>query len=153
MARLSDDEAAILSFIIGLQDYEASFEPDRRRDPDFAADHWADLKARCAAHFGIFLVALEDESPVGWAFAHDSPGHLFVIEPQRRHGNLAELYVVAQARGRGHGRALIAACEDWARGRGHKIMIVGVLANNARAIRSYEGAGFGPYTYVMRRYL
>lgn len=58
-----------------------------------------------------------------------------------------------QARGRGHGRALIAACEDWARSRSHKLLTVGVLAKNARAIRSYEGAGFSPYTSVMRRYL
>ena len=30
-ARLPADEPAILSFIDGLQDYEAAFEPDRRR--------------------------------------------------------------------------------------------------------------------------
>jgi GNAT superfamily N-acetyltransferase len=47
----------------------------------------------------------------------------------------------------------MAACEDWARGRGHKLLTVGVLSKNARAIRSYEGAGFAPYTSVMRRYL
>ncbi len=34
-ARLPADEPAILSFIAGLQDYEAAFEPDRRRDPGF----------------------------------------------------------------------------------------------------------------------
>jgi len=58
-----------------------------------------------------------------------------------------------RVRGQGHGRALIAASEDWARGRGHKLLTVGVLTKNARAIRSYEGAGFAPYTSVMRRYL
>ncbi len=34
-ARLPQDEPAILSFITGLQDYEAAFEPNRRRDPGF----------------------------------------------------------------------------------------------------------------------
>jgi GNAT superfamily N-acetyltransferase len=152
-ARLPADEPAILSFIAGLQDYEAAFEPDRRRDPSFAADHWRELQHRCAESHGIFLIAEQAGKPVGWAFAHDTPGYLFVVEPERRHGSLAELYVLPGARGQGHGRALIAACEDWARNRGHKLLTVGVLSKNARAIRSYEGAGFSPYTSIMRRYL
>jgi GNAT superfamily N-acetyltransferase len=129
-----------------LQDYEAAFEPDRRRDPNFAVEHWRDLQHRCAEQHGIMLIA-EDfvpevgVKPVGWAFAHDTPGHLFVVEPERRHGSLAELFVAPQARGKGHGRALIGACEDWARERGHKLLTLGVLVKNARAIRSYEGAG------------
>jgi GNAT superfamily N-acetyltransferase len=102
---LPADEPAILSFITGLQDYEAAFEPDRRRDPDFAVDHWRSLQDRCAENHGVFLIAEQDGEPVGWAFAHDTPGHLFVVEPERRHGSIAELFVVPEARGAGHGRA------------------------------------------------
>ena len=76
-----------------------------------------------------------------------------MVEPERRHASLAELYVVPEVRGQGHGRALIAACEDWAKSRGHKLLTVGVLTKNARAVRSYEGAGYAPYTTIMRRYL
>jgi GNAT superfamily N-acetyltransferase len=152
-ARLPADEPAILSFIAGLQDYESVFEPDRRRDVDYVVEHWRELQHRCAERHGIFLLAEEDEKPVGWAFAHDVPGHLFVLEHERRHGNLAELYVVPQARGRGHGRGLIAGCEAWALERGHKLLTVGVLSANARAIRSYEGTGYLPYTLILRRYL
>ena len=136
-----------------MQDYEAAFEPDRRRDPGFAADHWRDLVHRCAEKHGIMLIAEDGGKAVGWAFAHETPGHLFVVEPERRHGNLAELYVLPEARGQGHGRALIMACEDWARGRDYRLLTVGVLSKNGRAMRSYEGAGFAPYTTVMRRYL
>jgi GNAT superfamily N-acetyltransferase len=152
-ARLPQDEPAILSFITGLQDYEAAFEPDRRRDPNFAADHWRDVQHRCAEAHGIFVIAEQEGRPVGWAFAHDTPGHLFVVEPERRHGSIAELFVVPEARGAGHGRALIQACEEWAKQRGHKLLTLGVLANNRRAQRSYEGAGYTPYTVIMRRYL
>jgi len=151
--RLPQDEPAILAFIKGLQDYEASFEPNRRRDPNFAADHWRDLQHRCAEKHGTMLMAEHQGKPVGWAFAHDQLGELFVVEPQRQHGYLAELYVVPAARGKGIGRALIEACEAWARGRGHKLLQVGVLAHNARAIRSYEGAGYSAYGMTMRRYL
>lgn len=152
-ANLPADEPAILSFIAGLQDYEAAFEPDRRRDPDFVVEHWRDLQHRCAEKHGIMLIAEEGGKAVGWAFAHDHHAELFVVEAERNHGYLAELYVAPGARGKGLGRALIEGCETWARGRGHKLLTVGVLAKNARATRSYEGAGYMPYGITMRRYL
>ena len=91
--------------------------------------------------------------PVGWAFAHDEKAEVFVVEPERSHGFLAELFLMPQARGKGLGRALIEGCEAWARGRGHKLLTVGVLSHNRSAIRAYEGAGYAPYVTIMRRYL
>ena len=87
------------------------------------------------------LIAENGEKPVGWAFAYDERAELFVVEPERRHGYLAELFLLPQARGKGLGRALIEGCEAWARVRGHKLLTVGVLARNPTAIRAYEGAG------------
>ena len=143
----------ILSFIIGLQDHEAAFEPDRRRDSDFAVEHWRDLQHRCAERHGIMLIAEEDAKPVGWAFAHDEKAEVFVVEPERTHGYLTELFLLPQARGKGLGRALIEACEAWARERGHKLLTVGVLSQNRSAVRAYECTGYAPYVTVMRRYL
>ena len=152
-ARLPADEAAILSFIIGLQDYEAVFEPDRRRDSGFAMEHWRELQRRHVEKHGIILIAENEGRPVGWAFAYDEAAEVFVVEAERRHGFLAELYVAPDARGKGLGRALIEGCEVWARSRGHKLLTVGVLAKNPSAVRAYEGAGYAPYSMTMRRYL
>jgi GNAT superfamily N-acetyltransferase len=152
-ARLPADEPAILSFIIGLQDHEAAFEPDRRRDPAFALEHWRELLRRHAEKQGIILIAENGEGAVGWAFAHDETADVFVVEAERKHGFLAELFVAPQARGKGLGRALIEGCEAWARSRGHKLLTVGVLARNSSAIRAYEGSGYAPYSTMMRRYL
>ena len=152
--RLPDDEPAILSFLHGLQDYEAAFEPDRRRDPEWAVEHWREAQHRAAERHGIMLIAEDDAGrKVGWAFAHDEKAELFVVEAERHLGFLAELYVMPDARGQGHGKALIEACADWAKGRGHRLLTVGVLAKNAGAIRAYEGTGFAPYTQYLRRYL
>jgi GNAT superfamily N-acetyltransferase len=152
-AKLPADELAILSFIAGLQNYEAGFEPDRRRDSDFIADHWREVQHRCAEKHGAIFIAEESGKPVGWAFAHEMAGELFVTEPERRHGFLAEIFVLPEARGSGHGSHLIEACEGWSRGRGHKLLTISVLAQNMRAIRAYEGAGYAPYTVTLRRYL
>jgi len=53
--------------------------------------------------------------------------------------------VLDKARGKGLGRALIEGCEAWARDMGHKLLTIGVLAQNQAAIRSYGGAGYSPY--------
>ena len=72
---------------------------------------------------------------------------------ERRLAYIAELYVEAAARGTGMGRALIAACIDWARGRGIGLIEIGVLAGNGRARKIYEGAGFVPYAMQLRQKL
>ena len=151
--KLPDDEPAILSFIQGLQDYELGFENNRRRDPAFVADHWRDAQHRCAEKHGAMLIAEQDGKKVGWISAYEEHGELFIAEPERRHGFIAEIFVNADARGQGHGKALIAACEVWSRERGHKLLTIGVLAKNAHAIRAYESAGYAPDTLLMRRYL
>jgi GNAT superfamily N-acetyltransferase len=151
--KLPDDEPAILSFIQGLQDYELGFENNRRRDPDFVVDHWRDAQHRCAQKHGTMFIAEQDGRKVGWVSAYEEHGELFIAEPERRHGFIAEIFVVPEARGQGHGKALIAACEAWSRERGHKLLTIGVLAKNAHAIRAYESAGYAPYTVLMRRYL
>jgi GNAT superfamily N-acetyltransferase len=151
--RLPDDEPAILAYIQGLQDYELGFENKRRRDPDWAVEHWRDAQERCAQKHGAMFIAEQGGNPVGWVFAYEEHGELFIADAERRHGFLAEIFVVPSARGAGHGKRLIAAVEGWSRERGHKCLMIGVLAKNARAIRSYEGAGYEPYSLMMRRYL
>jgi GNAT superfamily N-acetyltransferase len=55
---------------------------------------------------------------------------------------LEELYVVPDARGRGHGRALLEAAISYARTRGATSMEIAVDEPDAPAIRLYESAGF-----------
>ena len=151
-ARLPEDEPAILSFIWGLQTFENAFEPNRRLDPDFATQHWADVRAQADAR-GAMFIAEHDDEPVGWAFVVEEPGDLFVTEKERRYGFVAELFVVDAARGQGHGRALIAACEEWVRARGMAVLIIGVLTGNDKAAAMYRRDGFAPYNLFMRKYL
>lgn len=151
-AQLPDDEPAILSFIWGLQRFENAFEPNRRLDPGFAAEHWADVRHQVAER-GAMFIAEGDDGPVGWAFVVEEAGDLFVKEGERRYGFITELFVEASARGAGHGRALIAACEDWTRGRGMTNLIIGVLSGNDKAAAVYHRDGFTPYNLFMRKYL
>lgn len=102
-ARLPEDEPAILSFIWSLQTFENALVPNRRLDPDFVAEHWADVR-RQAAERGALFIAEANGRAVGWAFVVEEAGDLFVRESERRYGFVAELFVEEAARGAGHGR-------------------------------------------------
>jgi len=64
-------------------------------------------------------------------------------------GFLEGWYVVPAARGRGIGRALVAATEDWARQRGCTEMASDARLDNTDAQRAHEACGFDEATRVV----
>jgi GNAT superfamily N-acetyltransferase len=153
-ARLPGDEPAMLAFIDGLQAFEHALEPNRRLDATVAADHLAVLQARLAEHGGAIFLAQDDAgTPLGWAVVHEARDDVYIVEAERRVAYIAELFLVAAARGTGLGRDLIARCEAWARERGIGVFKIGVLPGNTRAHDVYVRAGFEPYAVELRKYL
>ena len=151
--RLAEDKPACLSFIAGLQQYEHTFEPDRRVDAHVAEDYFAALMKRVAEQEGRVFVAEVDGAAIGWAVLVIERNYVYVVEEQRTYGYIAELFVRKDARGRGIGQALIEACEGEARRRGLKLMMIGVLPANARAAATYARAGYSPYAMELWKYL
>jgi GNAT superfamily N-acetyltransferase len=147
------DREAAIGFIDGLQRYEKPFEPNRRVDDGVGAEYFDVLMASVREHAGIVRIAEVDGGAAGWAVAWPESDALYVREEERRYLNIAELFVDARMRGAGIGRALIAACEDWARCQGLGFSRIGVMAKNERAARVYERAGFAPYYLKLVRRL
>ena len=153
-ASLPQDIPAIHEFILGLQGFEHAFEPNRRLDPEVAANYFEILQKKVHEMNGAILIAEnENGDPIGWAAAHEYEEETYVVPEQRRIGYIAELYVVEKARRQGVGRTLIAACEAWARGRGLSIVTIGVLPKNTRAFAVYARNGYDPYAVLLRKYL
>lgn len=148
-----DDEPLMIRFIDALQRFEHAFEPNRRIDPRAGADYLPELLKRVDAMNGRIFIAETDGRPAGWSVFHTQDNMVFVVEEERRHGYIAELFVMEEMRGRGIGRALIAACGDAARALGLKLIMIGVLAGNTRAQSVYEAAGFAPYAMELRKYM
>lgn len=92
------------------------------------------------AHFHGGLAWLDDR-PVGLinCFAGFST---FVAKPLL---NIHDIVVHRECRAQGIGQALLAWAEDKARELGCCKLTLEVLSNNARAMASYERAGFAPY--------
>ena len=147
------DREAALAFIMGSQEFEHAFEPDRRLDPAVAREHFAALRERVDSHQGRMFVAEADGRVIGWAVFLVERKPVFVTEAERTHGYIAELFVAAGTRGAGTGRALIAACEDEARRLGLRQIMIGLLTENRRAAEIYARAGYGPYASELRKYL
>ena len=150
-ARLPDDKPAILRFIDGLQRFESEFETDRRLDPTYPEDQYAALRKQ--TENGVFLVAELDGAIVGWAALYEHEAPTYVVESERRCAVICEAYVDEAVRGKGAGRALLAAGEAWARGRGISVLHIGHLAENRRASAVYDKAGFVPYVVLRRKKL
>jgi GNAT superfamily N-acetyltransferase len=150
-ARLPDDKPAILTFIWGLQRYEAGFEYDRRLDPAYGEDQFAAMMEE--AEKGTIFVAEAAGQLVGWVVVIEAESPAYVIEEERRVAQICELFVDEAARGQGAGKALLAACEDWGRSKGHKIIRIGHLAGNDLAAGIYDRAGYAPYTVNRRKAL
>lgn len=154
LARLPGDRLALLGFITGMQNFESAIETDRRTDPDVAEEFYSVITDRIAQKNGRILIAESDSGrALGWAASCEEESEVYIHADERTYGYIAELYVVEDMRGRGIGRALIAACEEWARERGLKAMMIGVLSRNARAHGVYRGAGFQDYVTMLRKYL
>ncbi len=150
-ASLPDDKPVLLDFIVELQRFEAEFESDRRLDAAYAEDQFADLMKNLDN--GAVFVAEDDGRSVGWVMVYETEGKPYVIEEERRQAVICELYVDPVLRGKGAGRALLAACEDWARGRGIAVIHIGHLSSNRRASDVYEKAGYASYVLARRKRL
>ena len=84
------------------------------------------LMAECDGEpCGLAWVRLDDDAP---ASAH-----------------LYQMWVAADHRRRGVGRALVDAAAAWARAMGARRLELDVTSNNEAAVRLYEGAGFETY--------
>lgn len=91
-----------------------------------------------------FTIAVEGKL-AGWIAGWEK------LEPEYRHAGV-DLFVGSAHQGKGHGlQAIQLVCRWLFEGRGHHRIIIDPAADNARAIRTYERAGFKPVG-VLRRY-
>ncbi len=68
-------------------------------------------------------------------------------------GYVAEFAVAADAEGRGAGRALLDAAEQWSRDRGMEAMMLRVFCANTHARAVYEHLGYEPDVLQLRKQL
>lgn len=112
------------------------------------ADDFGLTEENCPTN-GAFLrdEVLLEEAGAGTAFyGFFEEGRMVGVAALKRREEglfyLEKLAVLPQARGRGHGRAIVERCAEEARRAGGRRLSVGVMYENRRLVRWYEGAAF-----------
>ena len=101
------------------------------------------------ARADYYLRCLATGQPIGAPLRH---GNSRVLSAAFRPDG-AHVVTAAGEEGRGIGRALMAAGEEWSRGRGHRLLTLNVFAANSRARSLYERIGYEPDTSKMVKVL
>jgi GNAT superfamily N-acetyltransferase len=120
-----------------LRDSPLAFGSTYERELAFTPDRWRSWETEAAAGAEYVAIAVADGRWVAMARGSgdmDDPTSAFVTA----------VYVAAEWRKRGLGRAVSAAVIDWARRRGFASIRLHVADWNDAARRLYESLGFGP---------
>lgn len=152
-ARLPEESPRLKEFILGLQIFEHALEFNRRTDDRVAEEFFPALMKRVVEQEGRVFVAEGAAGLVGWLVSVIEEAAPYVVAAERRQGYVAELFVVQAARGQGIGTKLLGAAEADFRARGVTTMMIGVVAANLAARRSYEHFGFSAYSHQLRKRL
>jgi GNAT superfamily N-acetyltransferase len=145
-----DDLHALVDIYLDTARHHAAIDPEVFHVPDRAAIE-VRLRRRIDGRgvTGEYVAAMIGDEMVGSASVDiaDPPtaGNMARAVPTAEFG----VSVVDGWRGRGIGRALIAACEQWAAGHGVQRMILTVSEANEGAIRLYHDLGYRDFDRVM----
>jgi len=101
-------------------------------------------RALTSAAADAVVLAAVDAAGRGLGFVHvHTASDFFTGEA---HGHVSDLVVASEAEGRGVGRALMAAAEQWARDQGYRLLSLNVFEENHRARELYAHLGYQPDT-------
>ncbi|HEX2135034.1 MAG TPA: GNAT family N-acetyltransferase [Microvirga sp.] len=143
------DRETVIDLIQVLNAYEAALTGDRKRDRSAASAYYQDLQQRLARRQGRLVLAEADRvviAAMGFCIDEDAA---YVTDDVRRHGTVTDLVVREEWRGRGVARLLLAEAERLTRQAGCRRLVIGVLAANEKAERTYRAFGFDPYVSIL----
>jgi GNAT superfamily N-acetyltransferase len=152
-AAVPSDREAVVEFIHQLNVFEAALTGDRRVDYGAARSYYGELQQRISRNGGRIVLAIVDRQVIGaMGFSLDEDA-AYIVDDVRRHGTVTDLVVSEEWRGRGVGRTLLREAERLTRAAGYKRLLIGALAANERARRTYQAFGFEPYVSILTKEL
>lgn len=137
-AGTAEDAGWLLPLSARLHDFGPP--PWREREPMDAAVARAigDALAAGRPEAPVFVAEDGEGRPLGFVHMHELTDY-FTGET---HGHVSDIVVAQNGEGRGVGRALMAAGEEWSRARGHRLLSLNVFGDNVRARALYDRLGF-----------
>lgn len=145
------DHEALVEQFLGLNVYEDAIAGDRRTDHAGAVESLAMAWKRVTNTRGAALVAVLDSRVVGHLFLAFEREAVFIREHLREYAYVTDLFVRAEARHAGVGKALMRRAESFAVAHGSQRLMVGVLVGNIPAKALYAHLGFVPASTELKK--
>lgn len=146
------DEARVAELLAELNRFEAGLSADRDESEQAARKHFGYLRTEITSLGGFFLVAELKDRLVGCLLAAPESMPGFFIKPgYRDYGEIHDLFVVPELRGKGLARRLVEEAEQRFRTMGFTLVSLYTLAGNTNAIEAYKCLGFDHYEVFMRK--
>ena len=135
-----------------LNEYEYQIVPDRDLSDSACRDHMDYLLNQVEKNNGFVLVGELNGAPAGFLVGYgDVYEGTFILPDARPFGYIPELFVTAEARGVGLGKALMQAAERAFAARGLKIIRLFALNGNVSALEFYRKVGFAPDSIELKK--
>ena len=149
------DRTAFVKLMEQLMDYVASIDDLKRLRcmPGFGESYVQRMLQRVSENDGVIYVAELDSEPVGvvvGTILEQSKEDLLEHVPSK-FGEVLELVVKAECRGKGIGTMLVNKLEEYFREKNCNILGVGVLAPNKRAHHLYNKLGYEDRSFYMTK--
>lgn len=132
-----DDLAAVLALVPRLA---AAGSPPGRDATQVEASDSKSVTQGVAQPGSDETVLIAEENQVALGFIHIKTVTDYFSQQPIAH--VSDVVVAAVAEGKGIGKALMSAAEEWARGRGYPMIQLHVLMGNDRARAMYERLGY-----------
>jgi ribosomal protein S18 acetylase RimI-like enzyme len=145
------DLPRIHTLVAEMQDFERGIDPRLLPGDAMAVAYTRALRRRCADEMGEIFVAAWDGDVIGFVAVSARVVGQELDEPPGSYALVTDLSVTASHRGRGTGRALLRAAEEYAGTRGAREIRIVALAENPTASGLYRSVGFRPYLEVLRK--
>lgn len=139
----TSEQAALAEMMLCLNKFEHSISANRNIRPDAGMKHLEYCQNLIKTEGGFVIIADDNGTPAGFLIGTiiETEGHY--IDPDlRKYGSIHDLFVHAQYRGRGLGKALLQEAELRFKALAITRMDLYALRDNTNAVNLYEGQGF-----------
>lgn len=137
--------------MIEIQDYERTMVPTKPGGESICTEYISQMLENCENYAGHILVAVVNERVAGYVSVFTRMVSHEIIDGNEEFGEIGDLVVLEQCRGRGLGRQLMEEAQELARAKGVSDLRIGVLGQNETAISLYRSLGFDVFSLQFQK--
>lgn len=134
-----EDKDFIVSLVPRLTEFELPAWRDAKQMNSVDEEILSRVLLTNSSDTMIFVAEDENAIPLGFIHLKISSDYY----ASEKHGHISDIVVTSEGEGRGVGKALMNAAEEWAKGNKFKWLTLSVFPHNDKARKLYEKIGYG----------